>query len=1290
MKQLDDKLRDVKRRWEDEVVRREEMKGGRHKQEVTITPSNLVVIGIESPLSTPPIAEEAPSYFEHGLVPSATASSFGSTDHSIETSFAFFSIDANPIHLKQLSDIALESEFALIRHEYTQAQAIWEWYLRRNKDDFVVEKYQRITYRTYTVPFADVDVQMPCFMPEYKYVSYYGNNDCALGVFIEESCVKYLSMKPGTICAGKGCGKPLVGHCHVFVHNQTRLLVAIEPWQGTIAGQEGAAIAADCLTTWSVCRLCGKFTPFIPVSLETQQYSFAKFLELHFYPADVMLMQGAGCMHNIYQHHVRYFAWKGLTVRFQSDPVVSFEPVFPSPTVFVRPDVPLQLKNHDYEHLLVRNAKFWQSVEQRLRWYDLANSTAGASEKLPMPADDDPLSPVTKSLLAKADAAKHRITQAIHSAYSQTFITDTLAFGKIRQELQDESTIWEKEFEKLDDIRRPPPPTFFDKDLRRSVAIPSRFKGMFGGVIVPGAGGGDMDEKQRRPSIETEVDSTDVDSTAPRDIVTADERPNLLQSRPSESTLTESPIKETENGGESDSTINAVQAASRQPSKTDLRVPSPPLPSNEANEEKSEAFGEPKGEDPQPVNPDIVLTLQAPTPPPEDISHLVDGPQPSSAPKASRLPRRVKHSPRVALLVQQFQTPNSENGAMSESEPDIEVQAPTRPSRTKSRLSTSPRKGDGPLSDFEGSYAANVAPLYFAHRRPAGRTSRIPGPVVSGSEGPSRKASPERPILGRTIRFGQGFRSFEAPTTPTVEQEVGFSIKGKGKAISSPSLIVNKHKRANTLGANKVSKIAKQYEKMARDAERNRRAAVMRNRKARPVATAQVTVEVLRTVKEGFADASESSSSSSEADDEDEGEEVHSRKKPKPSAGELSDDQKESTPAVDLTSSTEELPKPGTEPDIKTLLEQQPSEDIPDVKIDRPSSPQPFGGIERVATLPNLGEGDMSQPERSTVLKAISLFRDWASRPIDRGPDVVYPGSKVEHFFRESRIVVREDEPTSFIAFALDSRQHRDYLTSRKRALGRASVINELEGFGGDEISVAESGSNWGLVSLDAATPKDLLREEGPALEVKGTSPMFTFTTDNFQFKCSIYLTEQFDALRSICRCEKDLISSLSRIYDLKGSRRNRHVHYTGKVNEVLLDENLVEMTHAAPFYLREHGKRMLRGALWNDTKFLQSVNVMDYSLLVGVDDHNNELVLGIVDYIRTFTWDKRIENWVKDFGGGKEPTIVTPRQYKQRFRSAMERYFPLASLTLPDRWMKQEDVHDDEGKELLQLWRDW
>ena len=52
---------------------------------------------------------------------------------------------------------------------------------------------------------------------------------------------------------------------------------------------------------------------------------------------------------------------------------------------------------------------------------------------------------------------------------------------------------------------------------------------------------------------------------------------------------------------------------------------------------------------------------------------------------------------------------------------------------------------------------------------------------------------------------------------------------------------------------------------------------------------------------------------------------------------------------------------------------------------------------------------------------------------------------------------------------------------------------------------------------------------------------------------------------------------------------------------------------HLAPFYLREHSKRILRGALYNDSKFLSEINVMDYSLVVGVDSQKNELVVGIV-----------------------------------------------------------------------------
>lgn len=78
----------------------------------------------------------------------------------------------------------------------------------------------------------------------------------------------------------------------------------------------------------------------------------------------------------------------------------------------------------------------------------------------------------------------------------------------------------------------------------------------------------------------------------------------------------------------------------------------------------------------------------------------------------------------------------------------------------------------------------------------------------------------------------------------------------------------------------------------------------------------------------------------------------------------------------------------------------------------------------------------------------------------------------------------------------------------------------------------------------------------------------------------------------------------------------------------------------------------------------------MDYSLLVGVDEEKHELVLGIIDFMRQYTWDKHLESWVKTTGilGGPKnasPTVISPQQYKKRFRKAMSLYF----LMVPDQW---------------------
>ncbi|XP_078330913.1 1-phosphatidylinositol 3-phosphate 5-kinase-like isoform X6 [Crassostrea virginica] len=142
----------------------------------------------------------------------------------------------------------------------------------------------------------------------------------------------------------------------------------------------------------------------------------------------------------------------------------------------------------------------------------------------------------------------------------------------------------------------------------------------------------------------------------------------------------------------------------------------------------------------------------------------------------------------------------------------------------------------------------------------------------------------------------------------------------------------------------------------------------------------------------------------------------------------------------------------------------------------------------------------------------------------------------------------------------------------------------------------------------------------------------------------------------------------ISQTFDLKGSMRNRLVNpdKNRRSDEelVLLDENLLKLSVDSPLYVYPHSKTVLNRAIEKDSKFLATNFVMDYSLLVGVDEARKELVIGIIDYIRTFTWDKKLETLIKA-RGGKQPTVVSPDIYRTRFLEAMDRYF----LPVPDQW---------------------
>lgn len=127
----------------------------------------------------------------------------------------------------------------------------------------------------------------------------------------------------------------------------------------------------------------------------------------------------------------------------------------------------------------------------------------------------------------------------------------------------------------------------------------------------------------------------------------------------------------------------------------------------------------------------------------------------------------------------------------------------------------------------------------------------------------------------------------------------------------------------------------------------------------------------------------------------------------------------------------------------------------------------------------------------------------------------------------------------------------------------------------------------------------------------------------------------------------------------------------------VLLDQNLLNSSIDNPLYLRVHSKNALSHCLRVETEFLANLFLMDYSLLVGIDPSTNQLVVGLIDYLRKFTFDKRMEMMIKQTitsAQAPPPTILTPDLYRERFLMQMDNYF----ILVPDHWYDSMAEHTE------------
>lgn len=173
----------------------------------------------------------------------------------------------------------------------------------------------------------------------------------------------------------------------------------------------------------------------------------------------------------------------------------------------------------------------------------------------------------------------------------------------------------------------------------------------------------------------------------------------------------------------------------------------------------------------------------------------------------------------------------------------------------------------GLLSDGDRSYATNASRIPSVHgRRSAGgpgdsyRFNRPKAPTAPSTPPRSRATSPERASgsglardanMNRARMLGKG-KAPRAPDIPT--------------SRASSSMIRSATRR--TFGSNRVTSIARHFDRLSEEADkqRARRNAAVRSRRARPVIATKAKVQVFNNVRDAFRD--ESDSASSEADNE--------------------------------------------------------------------------------------------------------------------------------------------------------------------------------------------------------------------------------------------------------------------------------------------------------------------------------------------------------------------------------------------------------------------------------------
>ncbi|KAI1209219.1 uncharacterized protein F4807DRAFT_427631 [Annulohypoxylon truncatum] len=1194
-----------------------------------------------------------------------------------------------PRQMMEILHAVHDAEYDKAFYNYQTQTRQWENYIQSNIGLFEPYAHQNIVVLHSIIC---TETKIPCLEPTLFAFGFYDEHvdessgmapDCTLGQYIEDVCYS-----ADTNCTANGCDRKMYEHHRTYVHGEARITIFIEQdTRGRLRGEN--------IMMWSYCKLCKRETSEMEMSKGTWKYSFGKYLELSFWSRGTHLVKdedadGWNCPHDHHRDHIRYFGIQDKIVRVHYDPIDLLEIIVPRARITWNVEHDLNMKNEIFTNTQERWTRFTSSVKARLKVINTDNilsekaeACKGEVERLSKRIQDDHTSLIRK----------------LQDKYMASKYYEVIPFNIVLREMLVKVAEWDAAFAKFEADFLPS-----DKDIRRLTMI--HLRKMF------------TDESKESNNEATDNAEEGTQTSVPD----SDSRPDT---QPSEPVSDSSPLDTIQEKTPLDAPPQEETLERVEP--LDLATPKSPVST-----------------DPIPNQPESKVVIPQASPPLNAISTPVQSPELASSSAVDPAPP-MSLSEQVKQIRHRQQSLTLENTNVASTLGNEQSKTAAEPSKMTTERGSSRRMG---MNVSPPMVRALSHPVNSMPTLPRMHSTVVGKKMFSANKDKDRVPSTEAPA-------GNELRKVSTSESAKGDKKLFSNLRPhrKGNSSSIPRFVGKKDSRVSTIRKH-FEQLSREFEKEREKDREKRKQKMSHSRPFLQNSPAKAIVEVYEDVDEAVQESGPVEDEHAAATSLVDTKHINIAEPADPSAEVKPEKERQQSPKYDLNHIDEIMTEGETDDQTHTASlgatddEQGESDNEPSL-IDGTTLEEIAESFDSSTDIPM----ELPKQDKNNFMKVLNAF--WNERSASQWPALEYPLNATDHIFWDSDIIIREDEPSSLIAFALSSEDYKEKL----RTFYEKSGKDDTASTGVEDDARSEMPSDIG----ENITEEQL---ESKLVHTTSCHYKYQFTEGTARMFVKILYAEQFDALRRKCGVADRIVESLSRclkwdskggktksvflktqddrlvmkslspvetaaflkfapayfslmaealfhdlpsviakmlgffqvsirnpvtnteikldlllmenlfydraptrIFDLKGSMRNRKIQSTGEQNEVLLDENMVEYIYESPLFAREHSKKLLRVSVWNDTLFLARQNVMDYSLMIAVDETKKELVVGIIDCIRTYTWDKKLESWIKDrgfAGGGRnKPTVTSPKEYKSRFREAMARYI----LEAPNCW---------------------